>query len=258
MPYVRSASRSDAGRVRSLNEDSILERPDLGLWVVADGMGGHSRGDVASAMVCDALGRIAPPGSGLDLLYAVRTSLRATNARLVEEARDQGEGAVGTTVVALMIYQDHYACVWAGDSRCYLWRDQSLTRLTRDDSLIQDMIDAGTLSESDSERHPLANVVTQAIGADSQLELSTVHGPLAPGDRLLLCSDGLTRMVQDADLAAILRSGAAVASLPDALVERALAAGGRDNVSVIVIDYGGQDGPDQQGYWLDTTMVRDP
>jgi len=236
---VRSVGVSDTGRVRRVNEDAFLERPDIGLWVVADGMGGHSRGDVASRMVCDTLAALPAQHSGLGLLHAVREALMDVHDALVQEARAMGgDQTMGTTVVALLINNGHYACVWAGDSRCYVLRDGELGRLTHDHSVVQDMIDAGTLDESQAESHPLANVVTQALGAPVDLALSTVHGPLRRGDLLLLCSDGLTRMVPEADVAHLLREDGLEAT--HSLVAQAVRAGGRDNVTVIVVDPSGR------------------
>ncbi|MBB4287202.1 PP2C family protein-serine/threonine phosphatase [Roseospira goensis] len=233
-PPFSFASASHVGRVRSVNEDCYIERPDIGLWAVADGMGGHSRGDVASRLVCEALSRLSWAGSALDLLNGVRGTLYDADRELRRQAETLGDGqTVGTTVVVLLIHQDHYACVWAGDSRCYLLREGQLTRITHDHSVVQSMIDQGVLEESGAEQHPLANVVTQALGAPGELELATVHGPLAPGDVLLLCTDGLTRMVAEDDIAAVMnRDGPAGVR---ALIDAALAAGGRDNVTAVVV-----------------------
>ncbi|MQX37136.1 PP2C family protein-serine/threonine phosphatase [Roseospira navarrensis] len=237
---IVSASASHVGLVRSVNEDNYLERPDIGLWAVADGMGGHSRGDLASQTVCRVLSEIPPPASGLELLNAVRDGLHAAHAELLDHAAALGgEETIGTTVVVLMVYQDHFACVWAGDSRCYLMRDGALTRVTHDHSVVQGMIDSGALAESEAEGHPLSNVVTQALGARGDLEPASVHGPLAPGDMLLLCSDGLSRMVPDADIADTL--GRYGLGSVDHLIDQALSAGGRDNVTVVVVTTGGAD-----------------
>jgi len=231
---MTSASASHIGNVRSVNEDSFLERPDIGLWAVADGMGGHSRGDLASQTVCQALAEIRPPESGLELLNAVRTALHDAHAALLAHAAKlDGEQTVGSTVVVLLVYQGHYACVWAGDSRCYLLRDGALTRITHDHSIVQGMIDSGMLSESEAESHPLANVVTQALGAPGDLNLSTVHGPLTPGDLMLLCSDGLTRMVPDPVIETLMADRGVDGV--DPLIDAALSEGGRDNVTVVVV-----------------------
>jgi len=238
---MTSASASHIGRVRSVNEDSFLERPDIGLWAVADGMGGHSRGDLASQTVCQFLAEIEQPESGLELLNAVRAALHNAHAALLAHAAKlDGQQTVGTTVVVLLIYQDHYACVWAGDSRCYLFRDGSLTRITHDHSVVQGMIDSGVLNESEAEKHPLANVVTQALGAPGDLGLSTVHGPLASGDLLLLCSDGLTRMVPDPVIETLMADRGVDGADPladgvDSLIDAALSGGGRDNITAVVV-----------------------
>jgi protein phosphatase/serine/threonine-protein phosphatase Stp1 len=238
---VRSIASSDTGRVRRVNEDAFLERPDIGLWAVADGMGGHSRGDVASKMVRDALAAMPAPTSGLDLLQTVRATLLDVHDALLWEAREAGDDqTMGTTVVVLLIHDDHYACVWVGDSRCYMLRDGELGRVTHDHSVVQDMIDNGSLKEHEAESHPLSNVVTQALGAPVDLAPSTVHGPLRKGDLLLLCSDGLTRMVPEAEIARLLRDRGVEAV--DDLIAEALRAGGRDNVTVIAVAPYGEDG----------------
>lgn len=260
---ISSASASDVGRVRSVNEDSLLERPDIGLWAVADGMGGHSRGDVASQRVRDALALVPGRLTGLDMLHAVRAALYDAHKGLLRESADMGEGhTMGTTVVVLLVQNNHFACVWAGDSRCYLLRAGHLERITRDDSLVQDMIDSGALDERQAESHPMANVVTQALGAPNDLSLSTVHGPLEPGDLLLLCSDGLTRMVPEPVIAEILeRQGV---NGVGTLIAAALEGGGRDNVTAIVVapsvsvsgDVGPDDSDPDGDDDMDSTVIR--
>lgn len=225
------AAKTDAGAVRRHNEDAFLLRPEHGLWAIADGMGGHLRGDHASRMVMDALAQGHATASIDEIHARIATAHRA----LLSEAASLGNGAViGATAVILIVRDGRYTCLWAGDSRLYRLRDGELRQLTRDHSYVQRLIDSGSLTPEEGRRHPGANVITRAVGASGPLELDTVQGDSRPGDIYLLCSDGLTNVVADADIAdrlAALPCEAAAA----ALLELALARGAPDNVTLIVI-----------------------
>jgi serine/threonine protein phosphatase PrpC len=229
----RSAARSHAGRVRSRNEDSCVDRPDAGLWAVADGMGGHEQGAMASGLVREALSALPRPSSAPEHLRAVEQALADCHVRLLQ-ATEPGRVS-GSTVVALLAFDGHFACLWAGDSRLYRLREGLLAQLTTDHSLVQEMVAAGTLSPEAARGHPQANRITRALGAGKRLELDAIQDRIAPGDRYLLCSDGLTGEVEDAVIAELL-------AVPDpdesaeALLARALDAGARDNVTLIVVD----------------------
>ncbi len=189
----RSIGRTHTGKVRPHNEDAFLERTDIGLWVVADGMGGHRAGDVASAMIIERLALVKPPIDGKTFLREVREDLYKINEALYEQGtRQSQQRTMGSTVVAVLIYQDFYACLWVGDSRLYRLRDGVLTRLTRDHSYVQQLVDAGELSQADASVHPMRNVITRALGAHEELKVDTCHGPIEPGDRLVLATDGVT------------------------------------------------------------------
>src|SRR5215470_6517679 len=158
----RSQSATHPGTTGRHNEDAWLNRPDLGLWAVADGAGGHESGEVASAEVARRLQTIEPSVTAADMLGEVRSRLEAAHAHLHAEASKRGNGTmVATTVVVVLARDDHFACLWAGDSRAYLLRGQSLTRITRDHSLVQVMVESGTISEAEAARHPQANVITR-------------------------------------------------------------------------------------------------
>ena len=218
--------------MRTRNEDSLVHRPEIGLWAVADGAGGHGAGDVASQAVAAALDAIPAGLSAAELLAQVRLRLTETHARLQQQARDAGGNRIiATTVVAVMVRHGHFACLWAGDSRAYLLRAGVLQRVTRDHSLVQEMVDQGTLSEEEAEQHPQANVILRAIGATGELVLDKVSGRLAAGDRLMLCSDGLFKALPEAEIGAMLANGAEAG----ALVEAAVARGARDNVSAVML-----------------------
>jgi serine/threonine protein phosphatase PrpC len=229
---LQSAVRSHVGHVRALNEDACLARPDLGIWAVADGMGGHDCGDYASSLIIGELGRVRRPGSARELFQSVDETLARCNRTLLERSQD-GELS-GSTIVALLIFEQNFAAIWAGDSRLYRLRGGKLERLTRDHSYVQELVERGELMPEQARHHPLANRITRAIGADRELHLDVVDGRLEPDDLFLLCSDGLTGMVDEAAIAAIL-AGTEVEAAADRLIEAALAAGGNDNVSAIVV-----------------------
>jgi serine/threonine protein phosphatase PrpC len=232
-----SAGRSHAGG-RPLNEDRYLDRPEVGLWAVADGMGGHQAGEVASGLVVEALQGVDRFSSGYACLSQVSEALRTVNRTLMERASAGGDGAViGATVVALLIHDGHYACVWAGDSRAYLQRAGRLQPVTRDHSLVQELVDAGTLTPAESRTHRRANVVTRAVGVTEPLHLEMRHAAAQPGDRYLLCSDGLTNVVEEAEIEAVLAGGDAELAA-EALLDLALKRGAKDNVTVVVVHAG--------------------
>ena len=231
----RSTARTHVGG-RALNEDRVLERPDVGLWAVADGMGGHMAGDVASTMVVEALGRVARFGSGYAYLNDVAAQLQAVNRQLLEGSGGGGgrPGLMGSTVVALLAHEGYYACVWAGDSRAYLLRDGRLTRLTHDHSLVQEMVDSGALTADQARSHPRANVITRAVGVADPLLLEKRHAPIDAGDIFLLCSDGLTGTMRDEEIEERLLRGD-LDQAADDLLGLALGRGARDNVSLVLV-----------------------
>jgi serine/threonine protein phosphatase PrpC len=230
--YV-SVSATNVGLLRKVNEDSFLVRDDANLWGVADGMGGHDAGDVASKMIVDTLGAlpVAPPAA---FLGSVTDALGAVDRRLVEAARQRGsDSVIGSTVVLLLTASRHYACVWAGDSRLYLWRNGVLQQISRDHSLVQDLVDQNLIRPEEAETHPHANVITRAIGIGNA-EFEVRRGSLELGDILLLCSDGLTKMVDDREIAHIM-SSIGFEHMAAALIECALQHGGKDNVTVVLV-----------------------
>jgi serine/threonine protein phosphatase PrpC len=221
--------------VRTLNEDRFIARGDAGLWAVADGMGGHQAGEVASQMVVDALAGLGRFSSGYAQLNAVAAALHGVNSELVRRASAlPGGGVIGATVAALLVFEGHYCCVWAGDARIYRLRDGDLTRLTRDHSLVQKLVDSGDLAPEEALGHPNANVVTRAVGAAPSLELDVEEGAARPGDVFLICSDGLTGALSEAAIAAQF-AGVPLSAAADGLMLRALANGAKDNVSFVLV-----------------------
>ena len=235
-PYrCLSASSTHVGMVRKLNEDAYLDRPDLGLWAVADGMGGHDAGDLASRLIVESLDRIPPPANAPTFLSQVKAQLVEANRELrAEAARLGADRIVASTVVVLLTYNHHFACVWAGDSRLYLWRGSELRQITRDHSHVQEMVDIGVLTPEEAQHHPQANVVTRAVGATDALDFEMRHERIQPNDLFLLCSDGLTKMLSDGDIAELL-ARTAITEAAAALVDNALARGATDNVTTVVV-----------------------
>jgi len=228
---VTSSARTHIGLVRAVNEDRILNRADRGLWAIADGMGGYSRGDVAADAVIHALALLAN-GAGSVTADQLCTALRDVN-RLVHTFPLDSTGHSGSTVAGLQISGQQAFYFWAGDSRIYRHRQGRLEAMTHDHRVVQEMIDAGVLDVGAARAHPRASVITRAIGAQPTLALALLHDSVECGDTYLLCSDGLTDLVEDERLARILRLTPVDAA--DALLNAALLAGGRDNVSLIVV-----------------------
>jgi serine/threonine protein phosphatase PrpC len=229
-------SRTDVGLRRKINEDSVFADSERGLWAVADGMGGHEAGEVASNMVTDAL-RCLPVVNDIDeLMERAAEALRQVNSDLIELARSGGRQGqtIGTTVVGLAIADGSFRCFWLGDSRAYRLRDGQITRLSRDHSLVQNLVDAGMIKPEEAETHADASLITRAIGAAETIDPDIVSGDAQPGDRFLLTSDGLTRVVRDDELAAELERGPP-AQAADRLIETVLARGAPDNVSLIIV-----------------------
>ncbi len=229
-------SRTDVGLQRKINEDSVFVDPERGLWAVADGMGGHEAGEVASTMVTDALRCLPIVGDIDELTERAVEALRQVNRDLIELARsgERKGQTIGTTVVGLAVANGSFRCFWLGDSRAYRLRDGEITRLTRDHSLVQGLVDAGMIKPEEADTHVDANLITRAVGVAENIAVDIVGGDVRPGDQFVLASDGLTRVVRDDELAAELeRSPPAQAA--DNLIEMVLARGAPDNVSLVIV-----------------------
>ena len=230
-----SWASTHVGTVRSHNEDALVNRPDLGLGAVADGAGGHSRGDVASRMIVETLEAIPPDLTAGEMLMEVRQRVTAAHDTLRGDGEQEAHDISASTVVVLIARGDHFACLWAGDSRAYLVRDGAMTQITRDHSLVQELVDAGAITAAEAETHPSANVITRAVGSDGELDLDKVTSAMFPGDRFLLCSDGLCKTVPEHEIATLM-----AASSPDGPTEPLIAATlrhrGRDNVTAVAVE----------------------
>jgi len=227
------SSVTHAGKVRERNEDSCLARTDIGLWAVADGMGGHEAGDLASRIVVAALDAIEQPEAALDLLEQCETQIARANQQIVDLSRARNGAIIGTTVAVLLVRDNHYACVWAGDSRVYLISGGAIKQVSRDHTEVEELVAAGTLSRADADSWP-NNVITRAIGAAEELELEVVTGAADPGDIFVICSDGLTKHLGDDEILQFAADRNARAAC-EAMLALALERGGFDNVTVVVV-----------------------
>jgi len=227
------SSVTHAGKVRERNEDSCLVRTDIGLWAVADGMGGHEAGDLASRILVESLDAIEQPEAALDLLEQCETQIFGANQQIMDLSRARNGATIGTTAAVLLVRDKHYACVWAGDSRVYLVSGGAIKQVSRDHTEVEELVAAGTLSRKDAESWP-NNVITRAIGATEDLELEVVTGAADPGDVFVICSDGLTKHLADDEILQF-AAGRNARAACEAMLGLALDRGGLDNVTVVVV-----------------------
>ncbi len=228
-----SAALSHVGKVRGINEDAVLDRPDLGLWVVADGMGGHAAGDVASRMIVTELEEIETPDDMEEFIRLVSERLELVNLYLRETAPIAGQGISGSTVAALLVFGSRAAAVWAGDSRVYVYRGNRLRQLSQDHSQVREWVEMGLLEPEEARHHPGSNIITRAVGAMDCLELETRLLGVQPGDTYLLCSDGLYNEVSEQEMEAALITGDCTRAAQQ-LLGLVLSRKARDNVSIVV------------------------
>ncbi|MEO8586499.1 MAG: Stp1/IreP family PP2C-type Ser/Thr phosphatase [Acidobacteriota bacterium] len=251
---VSAFGLTDVGRKRRHNEDAYLLDAERGLFVVADGMGGHAAGEVASRITVESIqeyiaateeehesswpfgfnSRVSVEGNRLT------TAVEKANEKVMRAVQNRPElKGMGTTVVAALFDADRATLVHVGDSRAYLFRDGELRRLTDDHSWVQEQVNAGILSEDEAKSHPLKNVVTRALGGAAHVSVDLIEVPVRPGDKFLLCSDGLTGMVPDEDLFSHFRSEGLIEKTVRQLIDTANDRGGVDNITAIVIEVTG-------------------
>lgn len=229
-----SAHATDVGAKRKINEDSLMVRPEDGFWAVADGMGGHAAGDVASAAITHALTHLQRDPELADFVDAVEDVILAVNQQLRDYARNElGGRTVGSTVVSLILNERTGVCLWAGDSRLYRLRAGQLSRVSRDHSAVQELVDAGVITAAQAQGHPNSNVITRAVGGNEVLYVDAAVFAPEPGDTYLLCSDGLYNEVNDDSIRRKLGFDAPGAAAR--LLQEALDNGARDNVSLVVV-----------------------
>ena len=232
-----SASRSDVGNERKVNEDACLDLSARGLWVVADGMGGHAAGDVASQMLVGNLGNVDSHDKFSEFVDDVEDRVLEVNQRLHEmSTRDDPPRVMGTTLAAFLAHGPNAVSMWVGDSRVYRLRDGEFEQITTDHSEVEEMIAQGVLDEESALDHPAANVVTRAVGGLEHVYVDVELHTLADRDRYLICSDGLFKDLSETEISELVAKGSCVDAC-DALIETVLSREAADNVTVIVVEF---------------------
>ena len=236
IPPLRDTGETHVGMKRKHNEDSFLTRADLGLWAVADGAGGHQSGALASSTIIAALDHLPTGLTADELVSETRRLVFGAHHALCLEAASRGPATmIVSTLVILIIRDQHFTCLWAGDSRAYLFRASTLTQITHDHSLVQTLVDQGQISEAEAERHPQGNVITRAVGArDGTLELDKITGIVQSGDQFLLCSDGISKTLSKSEITRLLDVPHDVAP-SKLLIAASLAQFATDNITAITI-----------------------
>lgn len=229
---------SDKGRVRQVNQDAFWISTASGgikAWAVADGMGGYKGGEIASNQLVELLDAIEPAASIELLVERIQQAVKQANSNLIKLAVEMGSGPVGSTLIALIVSEDGKGlCLWAGDSRLYRLRNQELEQISRDHSQVQGLLDYGIITEQEAERHPAANIITNAVGVDEKLHIDRKEIDVRGGDVYLLCSDGVNKELDNPQIRdALLQDDAR--KIVNTLVSGALANGGRDNITAVCV-----------------------
>ena len=224
---------SHKGCVRQLNEDSFLIEPQSGLWVVADGMGGHDAGEVASASIVEHLATIGIANSAPDLRARFEDRLSQAHAEIRRISAARGV-TIGSTVAALLAKDGRFACLWSGDSRIYLVRDSTISQISRDHTEVQELLDQGMISPTEALAWPRRNVITRAVGVTENILVDFQQGEILPGDVFVLSTDGLTAHVTDVEIGSAVMSSTPQAAC-QTLLATALARGGTDNVTIVLV-----------------------
>lgn len=254
-PTWISFAETNIGTVRKVNEDHYLQAPNSTVWCVADGMGGHARGDVASQMITKHLQNLIDQCQSAPLVPDIIDCIQTVNRHLV--SLSQAHNTIIGSTVAVLLFDDHKAhCIWAGDSRIYRLRNKQIQRITRDHSQVEDMIEQGLIKPEDAESHPDANIITRAVGASNQLDLEVKSYELEASDKFILCSDGLNKVMSDDELEqSVLNTPLKVVTRN--LIETALARKASDNITVLLIEKEGVTSAEQtseQRLLLDMTL----
>lgn len=241
---------TDKGCVRERNEDNYITLEESGVWVVADGMGGHEAGDYASGRIVEKIESIGAPASSLDLHARFIDRIEKAHGDIQERSQELGGATVGATLVALLAYEDNVACIWSGDSRIYRLRDGELRQVTTDHTEAEELLAAGSITREQADNWPRKNVITRAIGVTESPQLEEVYATLKPGDSYLLCSDGLTEHVKDNEIGEALGNGSAQEAA-QGLVDLTLSRGAKDNVTVVIVRFGNQ----SENTWVNAPKV---
>ena len=245
--YITAAGQTDVGTVRSGNEDNYAIAADRGIFIVADGMGGHAAGEVASEMAVQNVARDLGSLMGLpddQVAERMRTAIRSANGAIFQRTLTEvDKRGMGTTVTALVLHGSRFLIGQVGDSRAYLLRDGSLVQITKDHSYVLEQVDAGYLTPEQARTHPYSNVITRCVGANNDVMPDIYAGTVKPKDLFLLASDGLTGMLEDSELASVLADGKQPGEQVAELVAAANRSGGLDNITAIVVRVDAVDAP---------------
>ncbi|OYW61261.1 MAG: serine/threonine protein phosphatase [Bosea sp. 12-68-7] len=245
---------SHVGRIRSANEDNLVVRPEFGIWAVADGMGGHENGALASATVAAAIESIGKTQSAPDLLARLEHGVLDANATLRRHIAEGNGAAMGSTLAVLLVHERHFACVWCGDSRIYLIRAGQILQISRDHTEVQEMVERGVMTAAEARLSPRRHVITRAIGVHDVPELDLDSGEIEDGDVFILCSDGLTEHVAEAEILEVAEERGAQQAC-SALLALTLQRGARDNVTVIIVRYSRRD--DRTTQWMPNRRMQE-
>lgn len=229
---IEWGGRTDQGSVRTNNEDRFIALPEAGIWVVADGMGGHERGDWASEQIIAAVERVLPLPSFDELIEACSEAIHAANQEIFSAAAE--DRRMGSTVVGLVVSDRRFGILWAGDSRAYLLRGDNLHQLTQDHTQVQAMVERGLLTAEEARSHAMNHILTRAVGVEGSLELDAIADDIYAGDMFLLCSDGLHGTLDEAEVRDIMATHSP-SETATRLITRCLEDGARDNVTAIVV-----------------------
>lgn len=230
-----SAGATDVGTVRPLNEDAYITQPEIGLWTVADGMGGHDGGSVASQMIVETLKKLSPQINLNRFVDNIENSILEVNQCLLAYSKGQLNGRIiGSTFVSMLIKGNIGVCLWAGDSRLYRYRQDKLSPITQDHSHVAELVKEGLISIEEAENHPESNVITRAVGTSDRLDIDVDVFDVRIGDQFLLCSDGLYNSVNDQSIVQCLQNSSIEVAV-DNLIQTALTNKASDNVSVVLV-----------------------
>lgn len=231
----RSISLTDTGVIRQVNEDNFLHNPEQAHWAVADGMGGHQGGDVASEMIVENLKPLSQMASLSDFIDRVEDTLLATNESLKKLA-DSRNTVIGSTVVGAILFSGHLTFYWVGDSRAYLYRNGKLTQVTTDHTLVQELLERQEITPEQAINHPEKNVITRAIGTHDLLYIDYYMIPFEKGDKFLLCSDGVEKELPDSELEEYFTSSDDIEDIATQILSEVLDRGARDNVTLSIVE----------------------
>lgn len=231
----RTVDVTDTGKVRQVNEDSCMAVNEQAHWAVADGMGGHQAGDLASQMIINNLSTLEQTDDLTDFLDRIEDTLIGVNKNLYQLAQSRNT-VIGSTIVGAIMHKGHMLFYWAGDSRGYLFRKNKLIQLTTDHTLVQELLDDRKISHEQAKNHPEKNVITRAVGTHEDLFVDCYMIPIEQGDIFLICSDGIEKEMDDETLASLLKLSPNLEHSASTILDEVLTAGARDNVSFVLIE----------------------